>query len=289
MTINGKMTIATALNDAVATLSLNNSIESPRLDAEVLLCNILKCERISLVINKDKSLSDSEYALFSDFVLRRQKNEPVSYIIGSKEFMSLDFYVTNGVLIPRPDTEILVEKIIEIFKDKQADIIDLCTGSGAIAISLAYYLDKCSFVAIDKYDICLETAQKNAKKHSVDERIDFIKADVLENLSISKEFDCIVSNPPYIKNVVLSSLPADVKNFEPEYALDGGDDGLIFYRKITDFACKSLKKGGVLAYEIGFDQGESVRKILNDTGEFLNISVIKDLAGLDRVVIGEKR
>lgn len=289
MMTNGKMTIATALNDAVATLSLNKTIENPRLDAEVLLCEVLKCERIFLVINKDKPISDDEFTLFSDFIARRHKNEPVSYIIGTKEFMSLDFYVTDGVLIPRPDTEILVEKVIELFKNKQANIVDLCTGSGAIAVSLAYYLDKCSFIAVDKYDICLETAQQNAKKHGVDKRIDFIKADVLENFELSKEFDCIVSNPPYIRKDVLSSLPDDVKNFEPEYALDGGDDGLIFYRKITDFACTSLKKGGVLGYEIGFDQGESVCKILDDTDEFSNISVIKDLAGLDRVVIAEKR
>lgn len=289
MTTNGKMTIATALNDAVATLSLNNSIESPILDAEVLLCNILKCERIYLIINKDKPLSEGQYAQFKEFIARRSKNEPVSYITGSKEFMSLNFCVTEGVLIPRPDTEILVEKIIEIFKNKEAHIIDLCTGSGAIVVSLAYYLDKCSFVAVDKYDICLETAQKNAKKHNVSERIEFIKADVLKNPDFLNEFDCIVSNPPYIKNDVLPSLPTDVKDFEPEYALDGGNDGLIFYRKITDLACKSLKSGGILGYEIGFDQGENVAEILKDTNEFLNISVIKDLAGLDRVVLAEKR
>ncbi len=288
MMTNGKFFIATALNDAVATLSLNNSIETPRLDAEVLLCDVLNCERISLVINKDKELTSSEYELFESFISRRKKNEPVSYITGKKEFMSLEFDVKEGILIPRPDTEILVENIIEVYKDTSVKILDLCTGSGAIAVSLAYYLKNASVIAVDKFDICTEIAAQNAKKHNVSDRVCVIKADVLDNFSVDEQIDCIVSNPPYIRSEVLTSLPRDVKNYEPDYALDGGNDGLIFYRKITEYASKKLKYSGMLAFEIGYDQGESVKKIIENSGSFKDISILKDLAGLDRVVTAEK-
>lgn len=289
MTTNGNISIATALNNAVANLSLNKSIETPRLDAEVLLCDVLGCERIFLVINKDKVLSQSEYEQFSSYILRRAQNEPVSYIIGKREFMSLEFNVQKGILVPRPDTEILVEKIIDIYKDHSAKILDLCTGSGAIAVSLAYYLKDSTVIAVDKYDICVQTATKNAKKHGVSNRVHVIKADVLDDFSADEQIDCIVSNPPYIKSEVLSTLPSDVKNYEPDYALDGGNDGLIFYRKITEYASKKLNSCGLLAFEIGFDQGESVRKIIEESGDFVNIEILKDLAGLDRVITAEKR
>lgn len=289
MTTNGKFSIATALNNAVANLSLNKSIETPRLDAEVLLCDVLGCERIFLVINKDKNLSKSEYEQFSSYILRRAQNEPVSYIIGKREFMSLEFNVQKGILVPRPDTEILVEKIIDIYKNRSAKILDLCTGSGAIAVSLAYYLKDSTVIAVDKYDICVKTATENSKKHSVSNRVHVIKADVLDDFSVDEQIDCIVSNPPYIKSEVLTTLPSDVKDYEPDYALDGGSDGLIFYRKIAEYASNKLDSCGLLAFEIGFDQGESVSKIIEETGNFVNIEVSKDLAGLDRVITAEKR
>lgn len=287
--ISGKKTIATALNSAVTTLSLNETIETPRLDAEVLLCSILGCERIYLVIEKDRVLSDTEIEKFEECILRRKNNEPVSYITGSREFMSLDFDVSDGILIPRPDTEVLVEEIIKMYKDKKVNILDLCTGSGAIAVSLAYYLKNATILAVDKYAVCVDTTRKNAIKHNVDDRVNVVTKDVLEELDFDTDFDCIISNPPYIKSDILTTLPPDVQNFEPLYALDGGDDGLIFYRKITEFAKNTLKKGGILAFEIGFDQGNEVRKIIENTGCFDDIRVIEDLAGLDRVVIAEKR
>ena len=289
MTTNGKFSIATALNNAVANLSLNKSIETPRLDAEVLLCDVLGCERIFLVINKDKILSRLEYEQFSSYILRRAQNEPVSYIIGKREFMSLEFNVQKGILVPRPDTEILVEKIIDIYKNRSAKILDLCTGSGAIAVSLAYYLKDSTVIAVDKYDICVKTATENSKKHGVSNRVHVIESDVLDDFSVEEQIDCIVSNPPYIKSQVLTTLPSDVKDYEPDYALDGGSDGLIFYRKITEYASNKLNSCGLLAFEIGFDQGESVSKIIEETGNFVNIEVSKDLAGLDRVITAEKR
>lgn len=286
MTTNGKITIATALNSAVAILSENTTIETPRLDAEVLLCYVLNCDRISLMINKDKELNETERNCFYEFIKRRKSNEPVSYITGTREFMSLEFLVYDGILIPRPDTEILVEKIIEIYKDKPVKIVDLCTGSGAIAVSLAHYLKKAFITAVDKYDICIEATRKNAEKNNV--KVNVIKADVLGNFDIA-DVDCIVSNPPYIETDTLSMLPTDVKDFEPMYALDGGTDGLIFYRKITDFAVEKLKSGGILAYEIGYNQGKTVKEIIDSTGCFNTVEIINDLAGLNRVVLAEKR
>ena len=288
MMINGKITVAAALKDAVATLSLNKSITTQRLDAEVLLCHILNCERIDLIIKKDKLLDEESAYLFFDYIKRRVNNEPVSYITKTKEFMSLEFDVEEGILIPRPDTEILVEEIINLYKDKSSKILDLCTGSGAIAVSLAFYLKKSYVTAVDKYDICLETAKKNAIKHNVDKRVSIIKKDVLKPIDINDDFDCIVSNPPYIKSDVLTTLPDDVKDYEPIYALDGGDDGIIFYEKITEFAQNKLKSGGILAYEIGYDQAESVKKIINETNSFNEIKLTKDLSGLDRVIIAKK-
>lgn len=289
MMTNGKTTVATALNDAVATLSLNKTIETPRLDAEVLLCSVLSCERISLILNKDMILDENDLIVFKNFISRRAKNEPVSYITKTREFMSLDFDVEKGVLIPRPDTEILVEEIIKIYKNKNARILDLCTGSGAIAISLAHYLEDAYVTAVDKYEICLKTTEKNVQKHRLQNRVNIVYADVLEPIQIDGDFDCIVSNPPYIKKDVLSTLPDDVKGYEPLYALDGGNDGLLFYRKIVDYAINKLNSFGILAFEIGFDQGESIKKIIKDTLKFKNIRIINDLSGLNRVVIAEKR
>lgn len=288
MMINGKITVAAALRDAVTSLSLKKSITTPRLDAEVLLCHILNCERIDLVINSNKALDKKSASLFCEYIKRRAKNEPVSYIIKTKEFMSLEFLIDEGILIPRPDTEILVEEIIKFYKDKPAKIMDLCTGSGAIAVSLAHYLKNASLTAVDKYDICLKITKKNAIKHNVDKRINIIKKDVLEPLNIDGDFDCIVSNPPYIKSDVLTTLPDDVKDYEPIYALDGGSDGLIFYKKITDFAKSKLKSGGILAYEIGYDQAESVKEIIKKTNSFKEIKIINDLSGLNRVIIANK-
>lgn len=286
---NGKISIATALISAVATLTSNKNIVSPRLDAEVLLAFVLDTERISLIINKDKELNDIELEKFNEFILRRKNNEPISYITGKKEFMSLEFDVEKGVLIPRPDTEVLVEEIIGLYKGKSAKILDLCTGSGAISVSLAYYLPDAQLTALDKYDISLKLARQNVKKHNLSDRVNVISGDVLNSMNIDGNFDCIVSNPPYIRNDVLKTLSPDVKDFEPAYALSGGDDGLIFYRKITEYAKNKLNRNGVLAFEIGYDQSKDVKTIIKDCKAFKNIKIVNDLAGLNRVILAEKR
>ncbi len=289
MTINGNMTIKDALSYGAKMLSEIDSIDVPLLECEILLGHILNFDRIKLYLDRDRILKESEKEAFLSVLKRRIKHEPVSYITNQKEFMSLSFYVEKGVLIPRPETETLVELMIDELKNmKDISILDICTGSGSIAVSLAYYLKDSELTAIDKYDVCIKTAKINAEKYNLTDRINLIKADILNDNILDKKYDCIVSNPPYIKNETLSSLPDDVKNYEPEYALDGGDDGLIFYRKITSIAESNLKEDGLLFFEIGFEQGKDVCDILNKSGKFKNIKIIKDLAGLDRIVTAVK-
>jgi len=289
MTISGNMTIKDALSYGTKMLSEIDSIDVPLLECEILLAHILNLDRIKLYLDRDRILKESEKEAFLSVLKRRIEHEPVSYITNQKEFMSLSFYVEKGVLIPRPETETLVELMIDELKNmKDISILDICTGSGSIAVSLAYYLKDSELTAIDKYDVCIKTAKINAEKYNLTDRINLIKADILNDNILDKKYDCIVSNPPYIKNETLSSLPDDVKNYEPEYALDGGDDGLIFYRKITSIAESNLKEDGLLFFEIGFDQGKDVCDILNKSGKFKNIKIIKDLAGLDRIVTAVK-
>ncbi len=289
MTINGNMTIQETLAEGVRILSENKSIESPRLDCEVFLTHILNCQRIDLIIKKDDVLSPEVVDAFFIMVKKRRENMPVSYITNSKEFMSLDFFVDEGILIPRPETELLVELVIDHFKNfKDAKILDLCTGSGAIAVSIAYYLKTAKITAVDKYDICLDIAEKNAKKHSVFDRVKFEKCDLLGEADFNNTYDCIVSNPPYIKSSALLSLSSDVKDYEPNYALDGGNDGLIFYDRIVEISKNALIDGGLLAFEIGYDQGEDVKKIIEKTNMFHSVKIQKDYAGLDRIITAIK-
>ncbi len=289
MTINGNFSYQNCLRNAVEILSQNELILTPRLDAEILLSFLLDCNRIDLILNQNELLSKDVYIDFISLVKRRLQNEPISYITNEKEFMSLPFCIEKGILIPRPETELLVEFLIQKFNDTEnASILDLCTGSGAIAVSLAHYLKHVKMTAVDKYDVCINVTRKNAVKHKVNDRVNVLKADVLEKIPILESFDAIVSNPPYVTKKDLSTLAPNVKEYEPLYALDGGKDGLIFYRCITEYAIKHLKTDGFLVYEIGYDQGESVKKIIEDTKSFHTIQVTKDLAGCDRMVTAVK-
>lgn len=289
MTISGNGTIGESLAQASNLLLAENGFTSPRLDCEVLLGHVLHCSRIDLVLNREKRLSNEEQNTFAAMVKRRLNHEPVSYITQSKEFMSLDFFVEQGVLIPRPETEMLVEFIIKTYETADnVSILDLCTGSGAIAVSLAYYLKNARLTAVDKFDVCINAALKNAARYALSERISVIQADILNGFHADQKHHCIVSNPPYIKNADLSSLPIDVKNFEPEYALNGGGDGLEFYRNITAFAAENLFSNGKLVFEIGFDQGGAVKKIIEENSAFHSITITKDFAGLDRMVTAVK-
>ncbi|MBC6695385.1 peptide chain release factor N(5)-glutamine methyltransferase [Terrisporobacter mayombei] len=260
---------------------------TPRLDVEILLQKALgDVDRLYIHLNLEKVLSEEEDNLFLKLINERLNNRPIAYIVGNREFMGLDFYVQEGVLIPRPDTEILVEEVIEIGKNKgEIEILDIGTGSGAITVSLAKYLDNANLTSVDISDIALEVGKKNAISNNVDNKIEFIKSNLFTEIDKDKKFDVIVSNPPYIRKKDVENLESQVKDFEPYTALEGGEDGLDFYRKITEQAKLYLKENGVLAYEVGHDQSEDVSKLMEING-YTNIYTKKDLQGIDRVVIG---
>ena len=259
---------------------------TPRLDVETLLQKVLNVDRLYILLNLDRVLNEEEEKLFNKFINERLNNRPIAYIVGNREFMGLDFYVQEGVLIPRPDTEVLVEEVIEIAKDKgKIKILDIGTGSGAITVSLAKYLENAEVTSVDISEIALEIGKKNAVDNNVENRINFIKSDLFSSLDENIKFDIIVSNPPYIKREVIDTLDKQVKDYEPYNALEGGVDGLDFYRAITTQGKKFLKEGGVLAYEVGHDQSEDVSKLMEIDG-YTNIYTKKDLQQIDRVVIG---
>lgn len=260
---------------------------TPRLDVEVLLQKVLgDVDRLYILLNLDRILSDDEEKEFISYINERMNNRPIAYIVGNREFMGLDFYVKEGVLIPRPDTEILVEEVIELAKDKgDINILDIGTGSGAITVSLAKYLPNAKITSVDIEDIPLEVGRINAKSNEVEDRVKFIKSNLFENIDKDMKFDIIVSNPPYIKREVVENLDKQVKDYEPYTALEGGEDGLDFYREITKQSKLYLKENGILAYEVGHDQSEDVSKLMINDG-YTNIYTKKDLQNIDRVVIG---
>ena len=266
---------------------LENISDTPRLDVELLLKRALgDVDSMYIRMYLDKELSEDQEKYFLEMMKDRLNQRPIAYILGNREFMGLDFFVKEGVLIPRPDTETLVEEIINICNNKTGlNILDIGTGSGAITVSLAKYLDKSHIVSVDISDIALEIASKNAVSNKVDERIDFIKSDVFSNVSRENKFDIIVSNPPYIKKSDIDGLDRQVKDFEPYNALEGGEDGLDFYRKITRESREFLNENWILAYEVGHDQASDVSKIMQQNG-FKGIYTKSDLQGFERVVIG---
>ncbi len=267
-------TIGDALKKGIALL--NSTI-----DARVLLCHVLSCDTLYLSVHRQDILDADKAQSYFDLVKRRSLNEPVSYITGEKEFMSLKFKVEKGVLIPRPDTEILVETVIEKLKDTPNPvIIDMCTGSGAIAVSLAKYLEKSRVTALDISPVALRIAGENASLNGVDISVE--EHDALTPYNAMA--DAVVSNPPYIPTEVISGLDADVSEYEPHIALDGGEDGLVFYRAIIENIRTSLKKDGLLAFEVGHDQSEDVVRLMEPY--FYDIDTAKDLAGIERVVYG---
>lgn len=274
------MTIKTALNNTVDRLRAAG-IETCRLDAELLVCEAVKCSRIHLITRDDTSLTLQQEADLEAMTLRRLKYEPMQYILGHCEFMGLDFRVTGNTLIPRGDTECLVEHVLDyIKKNNTKTVLDIGTGSGAIIVSLAYY-GKIIGTAVDISEGALKVAEENALSNGVKNQISFIKSDLFENLDT--KFDVIVSNPPYIERDVIPTLGSNVKDYEPVGALDGGVDGLDFYRAISTAAPGYLNSNGLIAFEIGYNQAEAVKNILVKAG-FTDIEIARDLSGLDRVV-----
>lgn len=276
------MTIKEALTKAINLLKKSN-IENPIQQAKIVLASVLKKEKEYILINKNEVLKNEVY---NEFIVKTQKLQngvPLQYITNVQEFMGMEFFVDENVLIPRPDTEILVEDVLSIIgKQENLSVLDMCTGSGAIAVSIAKNTNNCKVYAVDISKNALEVAKKNAIKNEVDEKIEFINSNMFENIDINKKFDIIVSNPPYIETDTIKQLDIQVQN-EPKIALDGGFDGLYFYRNILANSKKYLKENGTIAMEIGYNQRKSVTDLFRT--QYKNIYCKKDLAGNDRVIV----
>ena len=282
------MVISTLLQTAPETLQAAG-IESPRLDAEVLLAHVLKKDRLFLLMHRDDPVAEDFCSTFLSLINRRAAHVPVAYLTGHKEFMSLDFSVEPGILIPRPDTETVTELVIDELKNSHnPTILELCCGSGAISVSLAHYLPTATVTAYDISPLCVNAARQNARQNGVSDRVYVEEKDILEPFSVPSSFDCVVSNPPYIPTDVLASLDSDVRDYEPHLALDGGDDGLHFYRHIAEIAAPLLTSNGLLALEVGHDQADAVANIIKSTGVFSSVVLTDDLAGIHRVVSARK-
>ena len=255
---------------------------TPRLDAEVLLCHVLNMDRVQLYVNFDRPLEVSEIDQYRYLLGWRGRRVPVSYLLGKREFYSKEFKVTRDVLIPRPETEILVEQAIKLVQPFiMPRVIDLGTGSGVIAVSLALQISEIQVLAADISSQALAVAQENATLLGVEEKITFLQSDLFQKIPNDK-YHLICSNPPYIPTKDLSTLEPEVR-LEPKIALDGGIDGLDFYRRIIAQAPEYLISGGHLVLEIGWDQGAKVIE-LGRTAGFVNCQIIPDYAGKDRVV-----
>ncbi len=267
-------------------------IDFPRMEAEALLAGALKLCREEIYRRPERVLTESEKTILYNFVGRRVLREPVAYIIERKEFWSLDFKITPDVLIPRPETETLVETLLLISR-KNSDkmpirLLEIGTGSGAIAVVAAQEIPDCRVTATDYFLEALAVAKLNAENHRVQDKINFIKSDMFSGLPIVL-YDYIVSNPPYIQTSRLNDLMTDVIEFEPRSALDGGSDGLSFYKRIIPEALSYLKKGGAVILEIGETQAKAVTRLFYQEDQYEEIKAIQDYSGYDRVVSARKK
>jgi len=265
---------------------LDRGISESRLEAEILLAHVLKKDRVYLYANYEAPVNPAERAIYKEYIKRRIKSEPIAYITGHKEFMSLDFEVSPEVLIPRPETELLVETVIKIARGLNSPrIADVGTGSGAIAVSLAYYLDQAQIYATDISPLALEIARRNAMRHNAD--IDFQESDLLETLLGSQTegelrlFDIIVANLPYVAETEREKLDPQVRDFEPHLALFAGKDGLDLYRRLIPQVRVLLREGATLLFEIDPRQAHLIPAILSG---FSDIRILQDAAGRERVV-----
>ncbi|MEO0233648.1 MAG: peptide chain release factor N(5)-glutamine methyltransferase [candidate division WOR-3 bacterium] len=269
-----------------------HKIKEAKLNAELIMSHCMNGDRIYLYENYNKSLTKIEQNLFRSLIRRRIKKEPVQYIIGKTEFMGLTFKVNKNVLIPRPDTETLVEFAIkyslENKKDSNYRILDFGTGSGNIIVSLAKYSPNLKYYAIDLSRGALLIAKENAKINGVDKDIIFIQSNGFSSLNSNFKYDMILSNPPYIPTSVILKLPEEIRFYEPVISLDGGDDGLKIIRIIVNSAYKYLKKEGVCLIEIGYDQSEQVEKLVKETRKYKDVKFLKDLSGIKRVIFFKK-
>ena len=278
----------------INTLRSLNFIENAGLEITLILCRTLDITKEEILMLDDFKLSAEQIHRFFIFLRRRMKGEPLAYITKTKEFMGLSFAVSQNVLIPRPETEILAEYVIEKYKNKSySTVLEIGTGSGCLSVSIAKKLPQISLYGIDISPYAIEISKKNAKKNKV-KNAKFILHDILSDLpNIGKPIDLIISNPPYIKTSDIEKLDFGVKKFEPHLALDGGEDGLLFYKKIINSIKKEIKQKKKffsdsleVVFEVGFDQAKEVSKILFCV--FKDVKVLKDYSGIERIVMGNK-
>ena len=287
------MTIAETIVLAAQKLS-ESGIKEARLDAEVLLAHVLKKDRVWLITHSKDVLEQGTAELFEDQIDRRARREPLQYIIGNQEFWGLEFIVSSDVLIPRPETELVVETAIKAVqaKGKPATIIDLCTGSGCIAISLAKELGESLFFATDKSTRALAVARENARMHGVSDRIRFLEGDLfepLEELAICGQVDIIVSNPPYVASGDCGSLQPEVRDYEPAMALFAGPKGTEIHRKIIESAPRFLGDTGILIMEMGLGHAEALGDMIRESKQYRSFEILKDLAGIERVIAAQRK
>ncbi|MFA5523183.1 MAG: peptide chain release factor N(5)-glutamine methyltransferase [Tissierellales bacterium] len=314
----GAYTIGELIKKGMEALN-EGEFNNPLFDSRILLCHVLNVDKIHTYTHKDELVHSCSVDNFFKLIEKRKSGYPIQYILGKQEFMGLDFHVREGVLVPRPDTEVLVEYIIDLVKSNyfgDKDIIkiaDIGTGSGAITLSLAHHLKNVHVYSVDISDTALQVASENSKSLHLESKVSFLKGDLfqpLNKLKLDSPIDIIVSNPPYIPTNDIMYLQKEVAEYEPKLALDGGQDGLDFYRRIIDQFQTYLSDNGVLAMEIGYDQGPAIKKLLEDMIDTRAekeetegqescpnqckkngpscIEIIKDLAGHDRVVVFKK-
>jgi len=275
---------------------VRKEVDQPRLSAELLLAHVLKCPRINLYTNYERVLADAELAAYRALVQRAVEDEPIAYLTGKAHFFNLEFEVTRDVLIPRPDTETLVENVTQLVRNQSGlespRVLDLCTGSGCIAAAIAYHIKNAIVVATEISPAAIAVAKNNIERLKLAERVTLLEGDLLEPLAgmvDARPFDLIVSNPPYIPTAQIATLDRSVKDYEPIQALDGGPDGLDFHRRILERASDRLVTGGRVFLEIAFDQGEKAMELAAGYPHYEQFRLLKDFGGRDRVLTGVKK
>ena len=264
-----------------------NNISSALLDSEILLSKVIKKDRKFILLNLDKELNQSDQDNFKDLIIKRSKGKPIAHLTGIKSFWKFDFKVNNKVLIPRPDSEIIIEQVLKIYKNKnKLNFLEVGIGSGCITLSLLKEKKFFLGTGVDLSKDCIKICKDNAENLGVNSRLRLIKSDV-DNLNFGK-YDLIISNPPYIKKFDLKKLDKEVKNYEPRLALDGGLEGISIVRKVIKKSSELIKTPGKLVLEIGCDQTEQIKKMLNKEGFYIN-KIVKDLAKKNRCIISTKK
>ena len=279
------MNIENILNEGIDILQ-KNKIPNPKLDSEILLSNLIKRDKKHIILNPKELLNSEQLEQFKSLIERRKKGEPIAYLINKKEFWKDEFFVNKDVLIPRPDTELIIEQVLKIYsKDEQLQVLDIGTGSGCILLSILKERPNFYGTGIDISKKSINVSKLNAKQLNLTSRVKFFHSSV-DNFKIGK-YDIIVSNPPYIELFNLKYLEKDVVNFEPKLALSGGFDGFSKIRKVINKASTLIKRNGKFILEIGFNQRNKVKKILKEEGFYIN-KALKDYGNNDRCIISTK-